>query len=316
MNYSNIIKKLNKTYSIVIIPNSNDSVKKYSIKAPFAKILATLLLVLSVSLSVYIINLSQNNVQAKELSKKDLQQQIELLSLSLIEQNEVLSASNNQIKVLQSNAAANKQKINEFTNMYKQIADNYISKSNRGSTVKSKSTSQAGLDLIKLNGIVEQLNKNFNSDEQLLKELKSSKENLEKVVNAIPTLIPASGKISSPFGMRNHPIKKVNIEHDGVDISSSTGDPILASAAGIVEYSGYSKGYGNNVIINHGNGYRTLYAHASKLLVTNGDNIDKGQKIALVGSTGLSTGPHLHFEIRINNIPVDPTEYVDFSSYK
>lgn len=316
MNFSSIIKKLNKTYSIVIIPNSNDSVKKYSIKAPFAKILATLLLVLSVSLSIYIINLSQNGVKAKELSKEDLQQQIETLSLSLVEQNEVLSASNNQIKDLQSNAAASKQKINEFTMMYKQIADNYISKSNRGSNAKSKGTSQVGLDLIKLNSIVEKLNNNFNSDEQLLKELKSSKEKLEKVVNAIPTLIPASGKISSPFGMRNHPIKKVNKEHDGVDISSSSGDPILASAAGTVEYSGYSKGYGYNVIINHGNGYRTLYAHASRLLVKSGDNIDKGQKIALVGSTGLSTGPHLHFEIRINNIPVDPTEYVDFSSSK
>ncbi len=316
MNFSSIIKKLNKTYSIVIIPNSNDSVKKYSIKAPFAKILAALLLVLSISFSVYIINLSQNNVQAKELSKEELQDQIENLSLSLIEQNDVLIASNNQIKALQSNEAASKQKINEFTTMYKQIADNYISKSDRGSTPKSRSTSQVGLDLIKLNSIVEQLNKNFNSDEQLLSELKSSKEKLEKVVNAIPTLVPASGKISSPFGMRNHPIKKVNKEHDGVDIDSSKGDPILASAAGIVEFSGYSNGYGYNVIIDHGNGYRTLYAHSSKLLVKKGDRIDKGQKIALVGSTGLSTGPHLHFEIRINNIPVDPTEYVDFNSSK
>ncbi|QNU66564.1 peptidoglycan DD-metalloendopeptidase family protein [Ruminiclostridium herbifermentans] len=316
MNLSSIIKKLNKTYSIVIIPNSNDSVKKYSIKAPFAKLLATLLLVLSISFSVYMINFSQSSVQAKELSKKDLQQQIETLSLSLIEQNKLLAASNNQIKTLQSNEAANKQKINEFTAMYKQIADDYISKSNRGSADKSKVTGQAGLDLIELNGIVEQLNKDFNSDEQLINELKNSKEKLEKVVNAIPTLIPASGKISSPFGMRNHPIKKVNKEHDGVDIDSSTGDPILASAAGIVEFSGYSSGYGNHVIIDHGNGYRTLYAHSSKLLVKKGDTIKKGQKIALVGSTGLSTGPHLHFEIRINNTPVDPTEYLDFTSSK
>ncbi len=316
MNLSSIIKKLNKTYSIVIIPNSNDCVKKYSIKAPLAKLLATLLLVSSVSFSAYLINLSESKVQAKELSKEDLQQQIQSLSLSLLEQNEVLTASNNQIKALQSSAVASKEKINEFTKMYKQIADNYMTKSNRGSTAKSKSTSQAGLDLIKLNSVVEQLNKNFNSDEQLLAELNLSKEKLEKVVSAIPTLIPSPGKICSPFGMRKHPIKKVYLAHDGVDISSSSGDPILASASGKVEYSGYSKGYGYNVIINHGNGYHTLYAHASKLLANKGDNIQKGQKIALVGSTGLSTGPHLHFEIRVNNIPVDPTEYVDFSLAK
>lgn len=313
MKVSNIIKKLNKTYSIVIIPNSNDSVRKYSLKAPFAKALIALLFVFSISLTIYFINLSSNN-QIEEVSKEELQKQIQNLSLSLAEQNEALSASNNKIKEMQSSAAADKEKIKEFTKMYEEIAKNYISKSNRGTTDKSKSSSQIGLDLIKLNSIVEQLNKSFNTDEKLIDELKTTKDKIEEVVNAIPTLVPASGKISSPFGMRIHPIKKVNKIHEGVDISASSGDPILASASGIVEYSGYSNGYGYNVKINHNNGYHTIYAHASKLLVKNGEKVSKGQKIALVGSTGLSTGPHLHFEIRINNNPVDPTQYVNFSS--
>ncbi|PYG89386.1 murein DD-endopeptidase MepM/ murein hydrolase activator NlpD [Ruminiclostridium sufflavum DSM 19573] len=312
MKVSSIIKKLNKTYSIVIIPNSNDSVKRYSLKAPFAKILLTLLIVFSVSITVYLINYSQKSAQMQEISREELQQQIQTLSLSLIKQNEALSASNNHIQELQSRAAADKDKIDEFTKMYKEIADNYISKSSRGTSSKNVSISQTGMDLIKLNNVVEKLNENFNNDGQLLSELKNSKTDLEKIVDAIPTLAPASGKIGSPFGIRMHPIKKVKIAHDGVDISSSSGDPILASASGVVEYAGYSNGYGYNVIIDHKNGFRTIYAHSSKLLVKKGDSIDKGQKIALVGSTGLSTGPHLHFEIRIGNTPVDPTLYVDF----
>ena len=314
MRNSSIIKKFNKTYSIVIIPNNNDSIKKYSLKAPFAKISAALLIVFSLSLTAYCINLSRNSVNINEVSKEDLQKQIETLSQSIVEQNEALLASNNKIKSLQSNATASKKKIKEFTEMYAEIANTYISKSNRGTTTKSKSASQAGLDLLKLNSYIQQLNKNFNSDEELEKDLKASKTKLEAIVNALPTSVPAFGKISSPFGMRMHPIKKVNKVHEGVDISSSSGDPIRASAAGIVKYSGFSGGYGNYVIIDHNNGYSTIYAHASKLLVKNGDNVDKGQKIALVGSTGLSTGPHLHFEIRINNVPVNPIEYVNFSS--
>lgn len=312
MKLKSIIKKLNKSYSIVIIPNSNDCVKKLAIKAPFKKLLAALLLVLSITASLYMLNISKVQVQPEEVSKEKLQQQIQTLTLSLIEQNNVLKASQSQMSQLKTNAVANEQKINEFTKMYKEIADNYISKSSRGTTAKSKSSSQAGLDLIKLNKVVEQLNKDFNNDKQLIAELDDSKNKIEKIVNAIPTFIPAPGKITSPFGMRVHPIKKVNKQHEGVDISASKGDPIKAASAGVVEYSGYSSGYGYNVIINHQNGYRTLYAHASKLLVKSGEIITKGQKIALVGSTGLSTGPHLHFEIRINGAPVDPTEYINF----
>ena len=314
MKVKSIIKKLNKTYSIVIIPNNNDSIKKYSFKAPFAKLLVTLLFVFILSITVLFVNMVQvsGELEPKEVTKEDLEQQIYSLSQLIVEQNKSLETSNGQIEELNAIVTANKDKIDKFTKQYTLIADNYISKTSRGSAIKS--VDKTGQDLLELNSFVEELNSSFSADKELKDKLATSKEKLKNIVDAIPTLVPANGGISSPFGMRNHPIKKVDKAHEGVDISSSKGDPILAAASGVIEYSGYNSGYGYHVIIDHKNGYRSLYAHSSKLLVKEGESVIKGQKIALVGSTGLSTGPHLHFEIRIGNTPVDPTEYINFAS--
>jgi LysM repeat protein len=99
--------------------------------------------------------------------------------------------------------------------------------------------------------------------------------------------------------------------HTGLDIGDKTGDPIYAAEDGLVEASGWNKGgYGNYIIINHGGGYKTLYGHASKLLVSAGDTVSRGQVIGLIGSTGRSTGPHLHFEVRVNGSRVNPLGYI------
>lgn len=101
-----------------------------------------------------------------------------------------------------------------------------------------------------------------------------------------------------------------HIGHSGLDIGDKKGNPIYAAEAGKVERAGWSNGYGYNVIINHGNGIQTLYAHASKLLVEDGDSVSRGQTIALVGSTGWSTGPHLHLEVRVNGVRKNPINYI------
>jgi len=118
------------------------------------------------------------------------------------------------------------------------------------------------------------------------------------------------GRISSSFGERVDPIDGKRRRHNGVDFAASEGAPVKASAAGVVKFSGRQPGYGNVVIIEHAGGYETRYAHNSDNLVRKGEVVSKGQVIASVGSTGRSTGPHLHFEVRCNGAAVNPFEFI------
>jgi murein DD-endopeptidase MepM/ murein hydrolase activator NlpD len=119
-------------------------------------------------------------------------------------------------------------------------------------------------------------------------------------------LWPTSGHKTSDFGWRTHPIYGGRRMHTGVDISGGVGQPIVAAATGQVVSAGWRGGYGLTVVIDHGGGMHTLYAHQSQLSVAEGTVVEQGQKIGAVGSTGNSTGPHLHFEVRINGEPRDP----------
>ena len=121
-----------------------------------------------------------------------------------------------------------------------------------------------------------------------------------------PFLQPVSGSIVSGFGYRRHPILGGVRFHYGVDIAAPFGTTICAAADGVVVFAGWRRAYGNTVIIDHGNGLATLYAHCSELLVSEGAVVRQGQPIARVGSTGLATGPHLHFEVRRYGEPVNP----------
>ena len=124
------------------------------------------------------------------------------------------------------------------------------------------------------------------------------------VPSAAGFIWPVNGTVVSGFGIRWGRM------HEGIDIAASTGTPIWAAAAGTVIYAGWLGGYGNLVVMDHGNGLATAYAHASSILVSVGQPVAQGETIALVGSTGNSSGPHLHFEVRVNGVAVDPLFYL------
>jgi murein DD-endopeptidase MepM/ murein hydrolase activator NlpD len=131
----------------------------------------------------------------------------------------------------------------------------------------------------------------------------------EQYLDAIPSMWPTDGYISSGFGYRTYP----DVEfHPGLDIVNDYGSPIYATASGVVEESGWDPGgYGYKIAIDHGNGYETWYAHDSKLFVSAGETVRKGEEIALVGATGFATGPHCHYELLLWGQPIDPTPFLD-----
>ncbi len=129
-------------------------------------------------------------------------------------------------------------------------------------------------------------------------------------LRSTPTLLPAKGWITSYYGPRmSHYSNRVKM-HEGLDVGAPIGTPIISPADGIVKIAGNNPGFGYYVEIDHGYGVETLYAHSSKLFVKKGQRVQRGDLIAKVGNTGMSTGPHLHYEIRVNGTPVDPLYYI------
>jgi len=130
----------------------------------------------------------------------------------------------------------------------------------------------------------------------------------ERTIAAIPSLNPVGGAIAAPFGWRTNPWPEF---HKGVDLEANYGDMVRASAAGVVASAGWDGGFGLKVDIDHGNGYHTWYAHLSRVNVSTGQHVTKGAPIANVGSTGESTGPHLHYQVMYEGNPIDPQPFLN-----
>lgn len=137
-----------------------------------------------------------------------------------------------------------------------------------------------------------------------------SSDSYQPVSGSGAMIWPVNGVVTSPYGYRTHPIFGTTIYHSGMDIGVDYGTPVHAADGGVVVEAGWISGYGYAVIIDHGNGLSTLYGHNQELAVSEGQAVSQGQVIAYAGSTGNSTGPHVHFEVRANGDPVDPSAYL------
>jgi len=145
---------------------------------------------------------------------------------------------------------------------------------------------------------------------KLMESLEYYRTRMDVYLRNFPTLWPIRGEISSNFGWRSNPFGGGSQHHDGIDIRAATGTPIRATGGGTVTFSGWRNGYGHTVTINHGNGITTMYAHNSRNLVRVGQRVERGEIIAHVGSTGLATGPHVHYEVIVNGRPVNPITFM------
>ena len=171
----------------------------------------------------------------------------------------------------------------------------------------SAQVERAGEIRVDLNALIRRADLLAASFREAADSLSSHHERLE----ATPSIMPTQGWLTSAFSsMRLHPILHRSRPHEGIDVTAPEGTPIEAPANGKVVYAGWETGYGNMVEIQHGYGIVTRFAHASRLLVKVGQRVTRGQRIALVGSTGLAVGPHLHYEVHVNGRPVNPLRYI------
>jgi murein DD-endopeptidase MepM/ murein hydrolase activator NlpD len=177
-------------------------------------------------------------------------------------------------------------------------------------------TSRASLDtqIKKISSTIDELNRQeddlYKKSEELSGQIKGLQKSGSKYTGSMTWPTPGHGGVSSYYGMRLHPILKVYKMHTGIDINAPAGASIIAANKGTVILAGWQSGYGYTIIIDHGGGISTLYAHCSRILVGVGDNVNEGSLIGKVGSTGLATGPHLHFEVRRNGATTNPLDYV------
>ncbi len=143
-----------------------------------------------------------------------------------------------------------------------------------------------------------------------LSELEEKFVAQSRMLSSTPSIAPVRGILTDGFGGRSDPFTREPGQHNAIDISSAVGQPIRSPADGIVVKAEWASGYGNVIYISHGYGYSTRYGHLSNFAVRPGQRIKRGDVIGYVGSTGRSTGPHLHYEVRVNNNPVNPLEYI------
>ncbi|KXG76391.1 Murein DD-endopeptidase MepM [Fervidicola ferrireducens] len=178
-------------------------------------------------------------------------------------------------------------------------------------SLPSELASRSGVDREAALERLEDLELKLEERERSMKELISAIEQRILRLAATPSIWPVQGSITSHFGYRRSPFGKSMEFHDGIDIAAPYGSEVRAAADGRVIFSGYKSGYGYMVEINHGYGHVTAYGHLSKILVREGQYVKKGQTIGRVGSSGRSTGPHVHYMVKVNGSLVDPDEYLD-----
>jgi murein DD-endopeptidase MepM/ murein hydrolase activator NlpD len=157
---------------------------------------------------------------------------------------------------------------------------------------------------------LDRLSESATKREQSLQELQAYFLDQKSRLASTPSVWPARGWVTSDFGQRTDPYTAERVMHEGLDIAAPHGKEVVAPSDGTVIFAGLEGGYGNVLVIDHGYGVKTRYGHLSKLEVKTGEHVNRGQLVGAVGNTGRSTGPHLHYEVRVNGIPENPKKFI------
>jgi murein DD-endopeptidase MepM/ murein hydrolase activator NlpD len=299
---------LRKRITIIFLPDSSGRVRQ--LKIPQSLLLGSLLTIL---LLVFVLTwdlMDYRSVKAKipklaQLEKENTQQKVQLASLTeridringrLIELNEF----DQKLKIMVN------LETEEENSQFLGIGGSDTSLLDPGYTIEKAHERLVTLMHQSLDNLDTAISSQMNEKEELYKFL----ENQKNMLAHTPSIWPTRGWLSSGFGKRISPFTNEEEFHKGIDISTRMNTPILAPADGLVSSTGKDYFMGNMLMINHGYGMKTRYGHMAKILVKKGEYVKRGQEIGLVGNTGRSTGPHLHYEVYLNSLPVNPRRYI------
>ena len=299
----------NNYITITIAPPEGDDAKAVRIYYPKLIIAAVLCMIIcgALYMGLFLRDIVQQNTSLKADNAR-------LLEVNYA-QLHVIRANQREIEEITCDNAQIQEKVEHLADLYCEIVDKYKEITEKYILDKARTLASRGngrddkgfvSELIGLRNTIIQINSITMDDTSDNSALSDAEHLLDDFARALPDFTPIHGRITDHFGERIDTFTKKQQNHKGLDIAAPYGSDIRAAGKGKVAFAGRRGAYGNLVIIDHGYGITTYYAHASRLLVEEGQQVDKGEVIARIGSTGRSTGPHLHFEVRKNNEPIDP----------
>jgi murein DD-endopeptidase MepM/ murein hydrolase activator NlpD len=284
-------------FTILVIPEGSHRVRRLNFKRSALYTAASFLTVFALGISLLTFDYLRIELDRNELNRLKVQnrtQQKELHRLAA-----TLDDMRQEMIVLAQNDA----KVRVLTQLAKPKSDGL---SGMGGPVEEGGSEAYS----SLQREIDELRQAIDLRRESQEEIQGFLNDQKSLLAAKPKGWPVRGWITSNFGMRRSPFTGQRIMHEGLDIAASTGTPVHASADGIVIQAETVAGYGKLVVIDHGYGYKTYYAHSSRIFVKVGQRVTRGERIAAVGSTGASTGPHLHYEVRLNGVPLNPRKYL------
>lgn len=305
-------------FTLVVVPHNGKSTKQFKFHKPiiyFTIAFFTATSIFFVSSTIYLFN--SNNLLEEDITQK---------SDKINRLNDIVTRQHTEIDDLKSTSEFVINKLSQLHDLESKIRNmvGLIPEKKDDKTTPSRSLSIFSdafdaLNSQEFNDISDLTDSE--SVDAITSLISSETENYDTLINDVekqlkyleskPDRWPVGGKITSSFGYRRHPISKRRHFHKGIDIANKSGTDLVAAGSGIVTFSGWNGGYGKVIIVSHGYGYKSVYAHNKNNLVKVGDKVTKGQTIAELGNTGKSTGPHVHFEIRYDGQHIDPINVLE-----
>jgi murein DD-endopeptidase MepM/ murein hydrolase activator NlpD len=302
-----MVKK--KQYTLMIVPSSNRRVRKFVISEKILKAGVVLAGVLSMALLFFLLDYGRSRHKIVEL--KELRAEVKTQRVKVTQLAKNLVDLENGMSRLHTFEAKLRTAFDLDRDYYSQESLTGVGGGEETLADMLNSMDARQKELIsQIDRDLDRLRSEVMVQEQGFSELIVFLEDQKSVLASVPSIMPTKGWITSSFKRRRDPFTGRLTWHRGLDVSTNIGTPVVAPADGLVTYSGRKVDFGNIVTIDHGNGYKTRYGHNSKLLARRGQRVKRGQVIAFVGNTGRSTGPHLHYEVIRNGIPLNPADYI------